>query len=87
MTSRSNKRPAVKFESLKPALSSLLETADYWKKIFWFIGVPIIGLTAVNAYFLETKHMEHLEEHPVNQVPYDYLKIRSKVENNVMTDF
>lgn len=58
----------------------LIETAEYWRKVFLFIGLPIIGLVAANTYFLEMKHFEHLEHEPVNQVPYEHLKIRAKVE-------
>lgn len=57
----------------------IIETAEYWRKVFLFIGLPIIGVVAYNTYLIEMAHFEHLEEHPVNQVPYEYLKIRSKV--------
>lgn len=57
----------------------VIETAEYWRKIFLFIGLPVIGIVGFNTYLLEKEHFEHLEEHPVNGVPYDYLKIRTKV--------
>jgi hypothetical protein len=47
--------------------------------VFLYIGLPIIGVIGYNTFLLEKAHFEHLEEHPVNQVPYDYLKIRAKV--------
>lgn len=55
-----------------------VETAEYWRKVFLFVGLPIIGLVGVNTYLLEREHFEHLEHEPVNQTPYDYLKIRAK---------
>lgn len=56
-----------------------LETAEYWRKVFLFVGLPIIGIVGYNAYLLEMEHFEHLEHEPPNQIPYSYLKIRTKV--------
>lgn len=45
-----------------------------------FIGIPSIGLVAVNTYFIEEKHHKHLEEHPPQFTPYEHMKIRTKVK-------
>ena len=34
---------------------------------------------AINTYFIEEKHHQHLEEHPPAFTPYEHMKIRTKV--------
>ena len=45
-----------------------------------FIGIPSIALVAINTYFIEEKHHQHLEEHPPAFTPYEHMKIRTKVK-------
>ena len=59
-----------------------LESGDYWKRIFLFIGIPSIALVAINTYFTEERHAKHLEEHPPAFTPYEHMKIRTRVQNS-----
>lgn len=73
-------------------LNSFLESGDYWKRLFLFIGIPSIALVAINTYFIEEKHHKHLEEHPPAFTPYEHMKIRTKVKHffnflNIYTNF
>ena len=45
-----------------------------------FIGIPMIGLSAYNAYKLESEHHHHIEEHGRPPfVAYPHLRRRTKV--------
>ena len=45
-----------------------------------FIGIPMIGLSAYNAYKIETEHHHHIEEHGRPPfVAYNHLRRRTKV--------
>lgn len=64
-----------------------IETAEYWRRILWYVGVPLTLLIAVNTYFLEKEHDQHLEEHPHVPPTYDHLHIRNKVASFWLLDF
>ncbi|GME79588.1 unnamed protein product [[Candida] boidinii] len=57
------------------------KTAGLWKKISFVVALPIIGITAVNTYFVEAEHAEHRahtkhlsdEEWPT-QYPYQNIR-------------
>ena len=55
-----------------------VEAAEYWRKVFWYVGIPVGILISVNTYYLEKEHHEHLEAHPHEPEPYPHLRIRSK---------
>lgn len=45
-----------------------------------FIGIPMVGLAAYNAYKLEAEHIHHVEEHGRTPfVAYPHLRRRTKV--------
>jgi hypothetical protein len=85
--SNAEQRQPVHFPFLSICFDCLivLESGDYWKRLFLFIGIPSILLVAGNTYFIEEKHHQHLEEHPPEFLPYEHMKIRSKVINNTNT--
>jgi hypothetical protein len=56
-----------------------VEAAKHWKRVFWYVGVPLLGLTGYNAYKLETEEWKHFEEHPPRIYPYPHLQIFNKV--------
>lgn len=56
-----------------------VEAAEHWKRVFWFIGAPLILLTGYNAYMLETSEWRHWEEHPPRTYPFPHLHIFVKV--------
>lgn len=60
-----------------------LESGNYWKRLFLFIGIPSIVLVGINTYFIEKKHGKHLEEHPPKFTPYEHMKIRTKVNKRI----
>jgi len=49
---------------------------DLWRKLFLFVCIPAIGLSAVNTYLLEKEHLEHYERPEFK--PYEYMRIRTK---------
>lgn len=55
------------------------KTANMWRKIFWYVGVPAMGLLGLNTYYLEKEHFHHLHEHPVDHIAYPHMRIRNKV--------
>ena len=56
-----------------------LGTMYLWKKISFFVAVPMMGLCVYNAYTKEKEHAKHIEEHGRPEfVPYAHLRIRSK---------
>jgi hypothetical protein len=63
---------------------SHLEAAEYWRKIFWYVGIPIGILVGINTYYLEKEHHEHLQEHPHEPPNYPHLHIRSKVSMKII---
>ena len=67
---------------LRRALSSSAEHSahqpnpEFWKKVFLYVSVPAIILSAVNTYFLELEHYNHY--HRPEFVPYEHLRIRHR---------
>ncbi|KAM0683808.1 Cytochrome c oxidase subunit 6A1 [Mitosporidium daphniae] len=49
--------------------------AQRYKNMFWYIGLPLIGLAGLNAYFMTGE--EELHEHP-EYVAYPHLRLRLK---------
>ncbi|KAI9222270.1 cytochrome c oxidase, subunit VIa [Blastocladiella britannica] len=50
---------------------------DLWIKISWFVGMPTLLLTTINAWRLYTEHEEHLAHRELKFVAYPYLHIRN----------
>jgi hypothetical protein len=74
--------PAVMLQHLKEDLEHRKESgraAKFYKRLFWYVGVPTMLLVGWNAYRLEMEHLRHLEEHPLEFVPYPHLRILNKV--------
>jgi len=46
-----------------------------WKRVTYWLAVPCIGLTMINAYIGE---MEHLSHPRPKFIPYEHLRIRTK---------
>ena len=60
----------------------MIEAANFYTRLFWIVGVPVMGLIGWNAYKMEMEHLKHLEEHPVEKgIDYAHLKIMNKVSN------
>ena len=55
------------------------DSANLWKKMFIFIGVPVILVGGANAYKIESDHHKHLLEHPEHFKNLPYLHVRNKV--------
>ncbi|KAI9179652.1 Cytochrome c oxidase subunit 6A1, mitochondrial [Blastocladiella emersonii ATCC 22665] len=51
---------------------------NLWIKITWFVGLPALALTTVNAYMLFKEHQEHLKHTELKFTPYPYLHVRAK---------
>ncbi|XP_054710158.1 cytochrome c oxidase subunit 6A2, mitochondrial-like [Uloborus diversus] len=49
-----------------------------WRNLTIFVAAPSIVLCMINAYLGEKEHMEHLEEHRPEFIPYEHLRIRKK---------
>lgn len=56
------------------------KTAEHWRRILWYVGVPLTILVGINTYYLEKEHAEHLQEHPYKPPNYPHLHIRNKVK-------
>ena len=53
-----------------------------------FVGIPMVLLSAYNAYKVESEHHHHIEEHGRPQfVAYPHLRRRSKVVTSVSNIF
>ncbi|GMG31504.1 unnamed protein product [Ambrosiozyma monospora] len=79
-----NPAKAAEFKSHQEAVvDHSAKTTALWKKISFLVAFPVIGLTAVNTYFVEAEHAEHREhakhlsddEWPTQ---YPYQNIRKK---------
>lgn len=44
----------------------------FWRRITFFVGLPAVGLGALNAYLYELEHHKHPRQ-PF--IPYDHLNI------------
>ena len=55
-----------------------------WKKMTFFVAFPAVGLGMINAYLA---HQEHAHEPQPEFKPYDFLRIRSKVELQTFLNF
>eukprot|EP01136_Pigoraptor_vietnamica_P023553 Opistho-1_new@75765 len=51
-------------------------TAQLWKKIFLFVGVPGCVLTTLNAIRLHREHAAH--EHHHEFIAYPHMRVRAK---------
>jgi hypothetical protein len=51
-----------------------------WKKIFFFVAFPIIVIGNVNAFVM----VDGTEMDPPAYVPYDHLRIRTKVKETII---
>ena len=61
-------------------LYRVIGKAKTFMGISLFIGIPMIGLAAYNAYKLEAAHHHHIEEHGRTPfVAYPHLQRRTKV--------
>ena len=49
-----------------------------WKQIFFFVAFPIIVIGNVNAFVM----VDGTEMDPPPYVPYDHLRVRTKVREN-----
>lgn len=49
---------------------------EFWKKVFFYVSVPAIILSALNTYFLELEHYNHY--HKPEFIPYEHLRIRTR---------
>lgn len=58
-----------------------IKSANFWIRVFWFVGIPVIAGTGYYVYQEEMAHYKHLEEHPPEKIKYPYMKWRVKVEN------
>lgn len=47
-----------------------------WKKLSFFVAFPAVGLGMLNAYLA---HQEHAHEEPPEFVPYEFMRVRTKV--------
>lgn len=56
-----------------------LESAKFWEKFLFFIGFPILAIVAINTYYTEKEHLDHLEKNPAIYVKYPYMRNRAKV--------
>ncbi|ORZ41433.1 cytochrome c oxidase, subunit VIa [Catenaria anguillulae PL171] len=54
------------------------KTASLWIKLTWFVGLPALALSTVNAYLLFKEHQEHLEHRELKFEGYPYMHIRAK---------
>ena len=52
---------------------------DLWRKLSYFLAFPSMVIMSVSVYLHETQHASH--ERP-EFVPYDHLRIRTKVTYN-----
>ena len=58
----------------------LIGKAKTFMMVSLFIGIPMISLSAYNAYKLESEHHHHIEEHGRPPfVAYPHLRRRTKV--------
>lgn len=69
---------AKSIDACEPS-SLCIESAEYWRKVLWYIGVPLTILVSINTYFLEMEHSAHLKEHPREVPAYPHLRVRNKV--------
>ena len=76
------RKEAKSMSSTPTAIYLFIEAGNYWRNLFLFIGVPSIALVAVNTYYLEKEHEKHLEEHAPEQIPYEHMRIRTKVQSS-----
>ncbi|KAJ3226663.1 Cytochrome c oxidase subunit 6A1, mitochondrial [Clydaea vesicula] len=53
-----------------------LGTISFWKKFNYFITLPGLILVALYALPQEFAHIKHLQEHPNELVPFNYLRKR-----------
>ena len=61
-------------------LHCLTGKAKTFMGVSLFIGIPMIGLAAYNAYKVELEHHHHIEEHGRTPfVAYPHLRHRTKV--------
>ena len=49
---------------------------NLWRRVFFFVCIPAIGLGAVNTYLIEKEHWDHYERPEFK--PYEYMRIRTK---------
>jgi hypothetical protein len=47
-------------------------------RVFWFVGLPLTIICGINTFYLEKKHLEHLDD-PNDRPAYEYMRIRTKV--------
>lgn len=57
------------------------QTQLLWKRISLFVGFPAIGLAMLNCYLNHQAH--HGDERP-EFIPYDHMRIRTKVYINML---
>ena len=48
---------------------------EFWRKVFFYVSVPAIILSAANTYMMEKEHYAHF--HRPEFVPYEHLRIRT----------
>lgn len=58
------------------------QTQLLWKRISLFVGLPAIGLAMLNCYL---NHQAHHDEERPEFIPYDHMRIRTKVYINKLS--
>lgn len=53
-----------------------------WKKLSFFVAFPAVGLGMLNAYLA---HQEHAHAEQPEFIPYEFLRVRTKVNNKLTT--
>lgn len=53
-----------------------------WKRLSFFVAFPAVGLGMLNAYLA---HQEHAHEAQPEFVPYEFLRVRTKVKYKLFT--
>lgn len=66
----------VEFEQHKSEHAA--STAVMWRRFGLWTGVPVLAAAALNAWYIEREHAEHLAHHPVKYKDLPYLHVRTK---------